>query len=61
MTLTIRWFDRDTKTFLPIYDQEHHGTIHGENAAECMSLYNQWKQNHDVYNYTVSEIVYVSD
>ncbi len=61
MTFTIQWYDRDTDTFKPIYENEHHGTIHGENAAECMGNYNIWRQNHDLYRFTKSEIVFVSD
>lgn len=61
MTFTIQWYDRDKNTFKPIYENVHHGTIHGDNAAECMGKYNCWRQNHDLVKYTCSEIVYVAD
>lgn len=60
MTLRIQWYGRHPD-FTPNYDEAHHGTISGNNAAECMKKYNDWRMNQDISRYTPSEIICVYD
>lgn len=60
MTLTIQWYGRH-EDFKPNYSEEHHGTISGETAAECMLQLAMYRRNHDLAKFTPIAIVYVAD
>lgn len=60
MILTIRWYERNND-FTPNYNKEHHGTIRGNSAAECMMLLTTYRQDHDIEKFTKTEIIYVAD
>lgn len=60
MTIYVQWYERKPD-FSPDYDREHHGTIKGSSAAECMTQFQALKYNHDLAKYTIPHIEYVWD
>lgn len=60
MTLFVVWYERKAD-FTPDSEKQHHGTITGETAANCMEQFCEFKFNHDLAKYTIPEIVWVYD
>ena len=61
MSIVIRWYSRRQDDYSTIWSEEHHGTIKGVSAAECMSKLQEFRNNHDCAKFTPTEIVYVYD
>lgn len=60
MTLYIEWYGKH-KDLSTDWDNWHHGTIEGENAADCMKQFKDFKYNHDLYKYTIPQIYNITD
>lgn len=60
MTITVQWYERKPD-FSADYTKEHHGSIKGSSAAECMLQFSEFKLNHDLSRYTIPAIVWVYD
>ena len=60
MTLYITWYSRHDD-FSPAWGDPHHGTVKGENAADCMRQFRDFKNNHDLVKFTIPEIVDIKD
>ena len=61
MTILVQWYGRRQDDFSTIWSEEHHGSISGENASDCMKQLQNIRNNHDCALYTPIEIIYVFD
>lgn len=61
MKVSLSWYDRREIDGTTIFATEHHGTVIGKNADDCMHQIIQLRYNHDLAKYTPIEIVYIQD
>ena len=60
MTITIRYWRR-LASFEPDYAQRIEKSFSGKSARECMSAIGDYKNYHDLAEYTTPEIINVED
>lgn len=56
----LRWYGRCQDMTIN-YADEHHGTVFGETADECMRQIRELKDNNDLSKYSPIEIAYIYD
>lgn len=61
MKVVLHWYGRCADGVDVNYCDEHHGTVRGQTANECMAQIRELRFNHDISKYTPIEIKFIYD
>ena len=61
MKALLHWYGRDADGVSINYCDEHHGTVRGNTANECMAQIRELRLNNDLTKYTPIEILFIYD